>query len=123
MNFICATARFFRSAAPSVRKQERAFLPPCVKNNCQLPAADSAAGGPCLIYSFESVKNGYIDWGIDGDTLLHTGKYIKYPKNGNCQRWINVRPDAGFATANIPQERAIIIGDVLITDSQLNHCA
>ena len=22
------------------------------------------------------------------DRLLHTGKYIKYPKNSNCQRWI-----------------------------------
>ena len=31
---------------------------------------------------------GYIDWGFDGKTLLHTGKYIKYPKNSNCQRWI-----------------------------------
>ena len=31
---------------------------------------------------------GYIDWGFDGRTLLHTGKYIKYPKNSNCQRWI-----------------------------------
>lgn len=31
---------------------------------------------------------GYIDWGFSGRTLLHTGKYIKYPKNSNCQRWI-----------------------------------
>ena len=31
---------------------------------------------------------GYIDWGFDGQTLLHSGKYIKYPKNSNCQRWI-----------------------------------
>lgn len=31
---------------------------------------------------------GYVDWGFDGRTLLHTGKYIKYPKNSNCQRWI-----------------------------------
>ncbi|MDD3229901.1 MAG: hypothetical protein PHE09_11875 [Oscillospiraceae bacterium] len=31
---------------------------------------------------------GYIDWGFDGDSLLHTGKYIKYPKNSNCQRWM-----------------------------------
>ena len=39
---------------------------------------------------------GYIDWGFDGDTLLHTGKYIKYPKNSNCQKWIKretSRPD------------------------------
>lgn len=27
---------------------------------------------------------GYIDYGFDGDTLLHSGKYIKYPKNSNC---------------------------------------
>ena len=31
---------------------------------------------------------GYIDYGFDGDTLLHSGKYIKYLKNSNCQRWI-----------------------------------
>lgn len=31
---------------------------------------------------------GYIDWGFDGETLLHSGKYIKYPKNSNCLRWI-----------------------------------
>lgn len=29
---------------------------------------------------------GYIDYGFDGDTLLHSGKYIKYPKNSNCYR-------------------------------------
>ena len=27
---------------------------------------------------------GYIDYGFDGDTLLHSGKYIKYPQNSNC---------------------------------------
>ena len=32
--------------------------------------------------------HGYIDWGFDGQTMLHTGKYIKYPKDSNCQRWI-----------------------------------
>lgn len=31
---------------------------------------------------------GYVDWGFDGVTLLHSGKYIKYPKNSNCQRWM-----------------------------------
>lgn len=31
---------------------------------------------------------GYVDWGFDGETLLHSGQYIKYPKNSNCQRWI-----------------------------------
>ncbi len=31
---------------------------------------------------------GYFDWGFDGATLLHTGKYIKYPKNSICQKWI-----------------------------------
>ena len=29
---------------------------------------------------------GYVDWAFDGQTLLHSGKYIKYPKNSNCQR-------------------------------------
>jgi len=31
---------------------------------------------------------GYVDCGFKGRTLLHTGKYIKYPKNSSCQRWI-----------------------------------
>ena len=28
---------------------------------------------------------GYVDWGFDGKTLLHSGKYIKYPKNSSRQ--------------------------------------
>lgn len=31
---------------------------------------------------------GYVDWGFEGKTLLHTGQYIKYPKNSKCQRWL-----------------------------------
>ena len=31
---------------------------------------------------------GYVGWGFEGKTLLHTGKYIKYPKNSKCQRWL-----------------------------------
>ena len=31
---------------------------------------------------------GYIDYGFDGPTLLHSGKYFKYPKNSKCQRWM-----------------------------------
>ena len=34
------------------------------------------------------IKIENIDYGFDGDTLLHSGKYIKYPKNSNCQRWM-----------------------------------
>ena len=29
-----------------------------------------------------------VDWGFEGRTLLHTGKYIKYPKNSKCQKWL-----------------------------------
>ena len=36
-------------------------------------------------YGGYAPHRGYIDWGFDGKTLLHTGKYIKYPKNSNCQ--------------------------------------
>lgn len=39
-------------------------------------------------YDGYAPHRGYIDWGFDGRTLLHTDKYIKYPKNSNCQRWI-----------------------------------
>ena len=31
---------------------------------------------------------GYVDGDFAGRTLLHTGKYIKYPKNSRCQRWL-----------------------------------
>lgn len=39
-------------------------------------------------YGGYAPHRGYIDWGFDGTTLLHSGKYIKYPKNSNCQRWM-----------------------------------
>ena len=39
-------------------------------------------------YGGYAPHRGYIDWGFDGQTLLHSGKYIKYPKNSSCQRWI-----------------------------------
>ena len=39
-------------------------------------------------YGGYAPHRGYVDWGFDGRTLLHSGKYIKYPKNSNCQRWI-----------------------------------
>ena len=31
---------------------------------------------------------GYVDCGFDSTTLLHSGKYIKYPKHSHCQRWM-----------------------------------
>ena len=31
---------------------------------------------------------GYIDWGFEGKTLLHSGKYIKYPRNSRLQKWM-----------------------------------
>lgn len=39
-------------------------------------------------YGGYAPHRGYIDWEFDGETLLHSGKYIKYPKNSNCQRWM-----------------------------------
>lgn len=39
-------------------------------------------------YGGYAPHRGYIDWGFAGESLLHTGKYIKYPKNSNCQRWM-----------------------------------
>ena len=39
-------------------------------------------------YGGYAPHRGYIDWGFNGKTLLHSGKYIKYPKNSNCQKWI-----------------------------------
>ena len=37
-------------------------------------------------YGGYAPHRGYINWGFSGRTLLHTGKYIKYPKNSNRQR-------------------------------------
>lgn len=31
---------------------------------------------------------GYVDWNFEGKTLLHTGFYIKYPKNSKRQHWL-----------------------------------
>ena len=31
---------------------------------------------------------GYVDWSFEGAHLVPYGKYIKHPKNSNCQRWI-----------------------------------
>ena len=31
---------------------------------------------------------GYVDWSFEGEHPVPCGKYIKYPKNSNCQRWI-----------------------------------
>ena len=31
---------------------------------------------------------GYVDWDFEGRGLLHTGKYIKYPKSSKCQHWL-----------------------------------
>ena len=39
-------------------------------------------------YGGYAPHRGYIDWGFNGKTLLHSGKYIKYPKNSNCQKWM-----------------------------------
>ena len=39
-------------------------------------------------YGGYAPHRGYVDWGFDGRTLLHTGTYIKYPKNSNCQKWM-----------------------------------
>ena len=45
---------------------------------------------------------GYIDYGFDGDTLLHSGKYIKYPKNSNCQRWMKRETSRKFRNCQDP---------------------
>ncbi len=39
-------------------------------------------------YGWYAPHIGYIDWGYDGRTLLHSGKYIKYPRNSQLQKWM-----------------------------------
>lgn len=31
---------------------------------------------------------GYVDWTFENGKMKPTGKYIKYPKNSNCQKWM-----------------------------------
>jgi hypothetical protein len=73
------------------------------QRNELLPPAPTRRTGACYRRQMRFCKNdrlmvivgrhyiphaGYIDWGFDGKTLLHSGKYIKYPKNSNCQKWM-----------------------------------
>lgn len=49
---------------------------------------------------------GYVDWDFEGRTLLHTDKYIKYPKNSKCQRWLKrVSSKKVRACPCLPQKR------------------
>ena len=59
--------------------------------------------------------DGYIDYGFDGDTLLHSGKYIKYPKNSNCQRWMKRGTVESSGIVGFCPERGITIGVFLTT--------
>ena len=48
---------------------------------------------------------GYMDCDFQGRTLLHTGKYIKYPKNSKCQRWLKrVSGKKVRACPNLPKK-------------------
>ena len=68
-------------------------------------------------YGGYAPHRGYIDWDFCGRTLLHTGKYIKYPKNSNCQRWI--KRETGFADAGMFLQKATItVGSSIIG----GHC-
>ena len=66
------------------------------KSNRLLAIIQNARYGP---------HRGYVDWGFEGRTLLHTGKYIKYPKNSNCQRWMKrVTSKKVRACPHLPQK-------------------
>lgn len=48
---------------------------------------------------------GYVDWDFEGRTLLHTGYYIKYPKNSKCQHWLKrVSGKKVRACPNLPKK-------------------
>lgn len=48
---------------------------------------------------------GYVDWDFEGKTLLHTGYYIKYPKNSKCQRWLKRESNKKVrACSGLPQK-------------------
>ena len=66
-------------------------------------------------------RRGYVDWGFEGKTLLHTGKYIKYPQNSKCQRWfkrvsrkkVRACPNLPPKEERPPQGFRLLVGTVL----------
>ena len=64
-------------------------------------------------YGNHATHRRYIDWGFDGRTLLHTGKYIKYPKNSRSQSWIKLETSRGSAAAEMLQQKGISIAAYL----------
>lgn len=59
--------------------------------------------------------------GFEGKTLLHTGKYIKYPQNSKCQRWfkrvsskkVRACPNLPPKEERPPQGFRLLVGTVL----------
>ena len=68
-------------------------------------------------YGGYAPHRGYIDWGFDGRTLLHTGKYIKYPtaRGGSSER-----PADEAAAVGTHRERKLLSSLLwLYSDGQL----
>lgn len=67
----------------------------------------------------------YVDWGFEGRTLLHTGKYIKYPKNSKCQKWLKrvsgkkVRAYHTFLKRETATARFLTIGGRCIKENSI----
>ncbi|MDD5022279.1 MAG: hypothetical protein PHR82_09165 [Endomicrobiaceae bacterium] len=45
---------------------------------------------------------GYVDWDFVDGKYVQVGKYIKYPKNSNCQRWMKKYTNKIVRHSHIP---------------------
>lgn len=66
-------------------------------------------------YGGYAPHRGYIDWGFDGRTLLHTGKYIKYPQIATVKDGSSEKPVGKSAAVGMFQRREITTATYLTT--------
>ena len=66
-------------------------------------------------YGGYAPHRGYIDWGFDGRTLLHTGKYIKYPQIATVKDGSSEKPVGKSAAVGMFQRREITTATYLAT--------
>ena len=61
---------------------------------------------------------GYVDWSYVDGKWMPTGKYIKYPKNSNCQNWCK---KASSARVRISRIRETAIDEFSITGGRFTE--
>ena len=66
-------------------------------------------------YGGYAPHRGYIEWGFDGRTQLHTRKYIKYPQIATVKDGSSEKPADGSAAAGTLRQKEIFIAAYLTT--------